>query len=204
MYAEYVKSHNNGKLDGRTRMILEVCIPTFSVSALLAVTGWVLSDAVAVIQDNGANDSVNVIFLWAFSVGNFFVDIFSSAMFYIRGKEGLLTEHHDHAPLRTFSLDRRSIDMGKRPIIALPNLNMFSALTHVGGDTLRTTSVFIAALISTAFKQSSSLCDAWASVVVSISIVLCVIPLCGEIYKAATHAPGKGDDFDDDTEAQKA
>lgn len=47
----------------------------------------------------------------------------------------------------------------------------------------------IAALISPAFKQSTALCDAWAAIVVSISIVVCVIPLGREIYKAAFNIP---------------
>lgn len=187
MYAERVKA-KYGVLDETTKRVLEVYIPTFSVTALLAVTGWITSDAIAVIQGNGDDDEVNVYFLWGFSVANFFVDLFSSLMFYMRGKEALIADV-SHAPLRTFSLDRRSVDMRKRPLISLPNLNMLSALTHVGGDTLRTLSVFIAALITTAFNQDSALCDAWAAIVVSISIVICVIPLCKEIYKAAFNIP---------------
>jgi Co/Zn/Cd efflux system component len=62
---------------------------------------------------------------------------------------------------------------------------MMSALTHVGGDTMRTASVFIAAVIATASNASSSLCDAWAAVVVSFTICCAVIPLINEIYKAA-------------------
>jgi len=188
MYAERVKA-KYGTLDDTTRRILEVYIPTFSVTALLGVTGWIVSDAIGVIQGGGGDDDVNVYFLWAFSVANFFVDLFSSLMFYMRGKDALIATNPNHAPLRTFSLDRRSMDMGKRPLIPLPNLNMLSALTHVGGDSLRTLSVFMAALISTAFNQDGTLCDAWASIVVSISIVICVIPLCREIYKAAFNLP---------------
>ena len=62
---------------------------------------------------------------------------------------------------------------------------MISALTHVGGDTMRTMSVFFAAVIATA-GQPSSLCDAWAAIVVSFTICIAVIPLVNEIYKAAT------------------
>jgi Co/Zn/Cd efflux system component len=178
------------------RKLLEVYIPGFSVLALLAVTGYILSDAIAVIQSGGEDDEVDIAFLWGFSVGNFVVDFFSSLMFYLRGKNALLSEKKSnsssvcssHAPLNTFSLDRQSIDMQKRSFIPerwIPNLNMVSALTHVSGDTLRTTSVFIAALIATVSGASGALCDAWASVVVSFTIVICVIPLCREIYRAA-------------------
>ena len=193
MYAEYVKA-KYGVLDERTRRVLEVYVPTVSVSALIGVTCWILSDAVGIIVDGGEDEDVNVYFLWAFSVANFFVDLISSLLFYSRGKDALVS-HADHAPLRTFSLDRRSFDMGKRSIIPVPNLNMISALTHVGGDTLRTVSVFVAALVATAFDQSVALCDAWASVVVSFSIFICVIPLCKEIYNAAFYPPGSGHDY---------
>ena len=43
------------------------------------------------------------------------------------------------------------------------NLNMISAFTHVGGDTLRTLSVFVAAAIATFSGTPGYLCDAWAS-----------------------------------------
>lgn len=234
MYAEYVKE-KHGKLDPRTRFVLEVYIPTISVTALLGVTAYITYDAIDVLTHSVDDaDEVNVYFLWAFSSGNYVVDIISSYMFYLRGKDILVAHCHtddhidDHAPLRTFSLDRRSVDMGKRPILPFPlpptaessdsmdpndqigaplipeenvqgtvtkkprkkmNLNMLSALTHVGGDTLRTTSVFIAAFVSTVFGVEGSTTDAWASIIVSISIVLCVIPLCNEIYHAATHMP---------------
>jgi Co/Zn/Cd efflux system component len=194
LYAERLKS-KHGNLDDRTKLILEVFIPSFSVSALLAVTIYVLFDAIRIIRSHGEDDDVNVYFLWAFSIGNFVVDVLSSLMFYFRGKDALVTSS-PHAPLRTFSLDRRSFDMGKRNffapvpttdnVVVVPNLNMLSALTHVGGDTLRTLSVFTAAVISTAGGFKGSLCDAWASVVVSVSIIICVLPLCNEIYKAAT------------------
>jgi Co/Zn/Cd efflux system component len=204
MYAERIKSRS-GILDEGTRRILEVYIPSFSVCALLGVTGYITYQAILTIKatDEGEEeDDVNVYFLWSFSIANFCVDIVSSFLFYWKGKEVLLSTSHPHnavhAPLRTFSLDRRSFDMEKRPILPVDsiipkNLNMISALTHVGGDTLRTVSVFIAAFIATVTTISSTLCDAWASVVVCFSIVICIIPLCIEIYKAAFNIPVEQD-----------
>lgn len=182
MYAEHTKQ-KYGRLDPTTKRVLEVYVPTFSVCALLAVTAWITSDAIVILRNGGESDGeeVNVIFLFAFASGNFIVDIISSYLFYAKGEKVLVTEH-----LRTFSLDRRSFDWHKRPIITLPNLNMISALTHVGSDTMRTTSVFVAAVVSSAGHQDGSLCDAWAAVVVTCTILLAVIPLCKEIYKAAT------------------
>jgi len=45
--------------------------------------------------------------------------------------------------------------------------------------------VFIAALITTVSGANGNLCDAWAAIVVSITIIFAVIPLCNEIYKAS-------------------
>ena len=136
--------------------MLEVYIPSFSVTALIGVTIYITYDAATVLASGGEDDDVNVYFLWAFSSANFLVDFLSSLLFYLRGKDGLMVNANnpkqDQAPLRTFSLDRQSADMEKRHPLDLPifNLNMLSALTHVGGDTLCTTSVFVAAIIATA------------------------------------------------------
>lgn len=164
-------------------MLLEVYIPSFSVCALLGVTGYVTADAVSVIQQGDDGDEVNVYYLFAFASANFLVDIISSFMFYRRGKDVLIS-----SPI---SYDRRSIEYihnhhtdAQEKSDNLPNLNMISALTHVGSDTLRTISVFLAAVISVAGKQDPSKCDAWAAIVVTITIVLAVIPLVREIVKA--------------------
>lgn len=288
MYAESVKA-KQGFLDGKTRYLLEVYIPSFSVMALLGVTIYIMSDAVRVIRNHGDDgDEVSVVFLYAFSCGNFAVDVFSSLMFYLRGSDGFKNYHtvvhithgpdslgssshhpldpeqggaashagaaagqHDHyvPPLRAHSLDERTerfihdsettlhahqqekqqkmnrhaTNATVAPVAAVPaapaaakagpghgdsyqhgeapsrsmsmtavrkirnNLNMLSAFTHVGSDTMRTLSVFVAAVIASTTGYSGNLCDAWAAVVVSVTIFAAVIPLCAEIYKAATH-----------------
>jgi Co/Zn/Cd efflux system component len=203
MYAETVKARQ-GYLDGQTKRILEVYIPSFSVCALLAVSAYITSDAVNVLISNDDGDDVDVTFMYAFAAANFLVDVLSALMFYCRGKGAF--ENPDakiiliQAPIRTFSLDGTSnIAIEEKPVEKDYgdyeevgekkkkefNLNMLSALTHVGGDTLRTASVFIAALVSTFGGVDSSTCDAYAAIVVTITIVLAVIPLCMEIYKAA-------------------
>lgn len=65
------------------------------------------------------------------------------------------------------------------------NLNMCSALTHLGGDTLRTSSVFIAAVVAATSRADVNLCDAWAAVLVSATTVALVLPLIYHIGKAA-------------------
>ncbi len=64
------------------------------------------------------------------------------------------------------------------------DINMMSAFVHVGGDSLRTVSVFVAALITIPGTVSGVQCDAWATIVVSLSIICFVIPLTKEILVA--------------------
>ena len=73
---------------------------------------------------------------------------------------------------RSFSQDNGHID-----------INMASALTHVGGDSMRTLAVFVSAVI-TSCGVNGTLCDAWATVAVTVSIVAMVIPLMKEINLA--------------------
>ena len=68
MAAEYLKAKNGGVLSKETRMWLEVIIPTFSVCCLLAITGWVTSDAIKVIQDHGADDDVGMYYTLLYTV----------------------------------------------------------------------------------------------------------------------------------------
>lgn len=175
MYAEKLKQQGRA-LDERTRLILEVYIPGFSVTCLLAVTGWITSDAVTVIMNGGDDEEVDVAFLYGFAVGNFVVDVISSYLFYMRGEDVLLS--------RTYGYSADGDDPDSAAKVA--NLNMISALTHVGGDTMRTLSVFFAAVIATATTIKSSLLDAWAAIIVTITIVIAVIPLIKEII-TATH-----------------
>jgi Co/Zn/Cd efflux system component len=64
------------------------------------------------------------------------------------------------------------------------NLNMLSAFTHISADSLRTASVFVAAVVSSATGTAGDIVDAWAAIVVSVTIIIAVIPICKEIYNA--------------------
>ena len=64
------------------------------------------------------------------------------------------------------------------------NLNMMSAFAHVSGDSLRTISVLVAAIVSTVTGASVDACDAWAAIVVSLMIVVFMLPLLIDIIKA--------------------
>ena len=52
------------------------------------------------------------------------------------------------------------------------NLNMMSAFTHVGGDTIRTISVLTAATVSLLSGIDGDICDAWAAIAVTHPLLL--------------------------------
>jgi Co/Zn/Cd efflux system component len=64
------------------------------------------------------------------------------------------------------------------------NVNMMSAFTHVSGDTLRTIATFAAAGVSSFFHIDPSICDAWAAIIVSATIVISALPLVYSISRA--------------------
>ena len=203
MVAEHLKQKNGGFLQKRASIVLEVIIPAFSVLCLLAVTIWITSDAVNVIKQKGANNYVNVFFLFAYTIANAVVDLVSNYMFYKRRSSvfyGNIVNKDSSSNSSSVStdstIDNDDIDIDidtdneGQPISKSSgghslNMNMVSAFTHVGSDTLRTTSVFIAAMVASTTGVRGSLCDAWAAVAVTVTIVAFVIPLCTEISKKA-------------------
>ena len=71
------------------------------------------------------------------------------------------------------------------PAVTKKNLNMMSAWTHVGGDTIRTISVLTAATVSMLSGIDGDVCDAWAAIVVSLTILVMTVPLMVDIYSVA-------------------
>lgn len=76
--------------------------------------------------------------------------------------DGQLSVHHHH----------------QSSSISSSNLNMMSAFTHIVGDTLRTVAIFLAALVSSVTRIDGDVCDAWAALVVSLSVLV----LCGSLF----------------------
>ena len=181
MWAEWTKS-KYGSVDLKTRWILEVYVPTFSLCALISVTIWVTIDAINTIITPDDEDEVDVLFLYLFASGNMLIDIISYYLFY--EKWGSVFQEDDKER-RKFSLpspDEMSIVETFDRVVIKKNLNMMSAFTHVGGDTLRTLSVFIAAAVCSISGASGALCDAWAAVVVTITIIGIIVPLACTIW----------------------
>lgn len=61
------------------------------------------------------------------------------------------------------------------------NLNMLSALSHVGADTLRTFAIFVGAAVGSS-GIDSAVADAWAAIVCSLTIMITILPLYSELY----------------------
>jgi Co/Zn/Cd efflux system component len=155
------------------------------------VTGYVTASAIHVIRRPSAeHEDVNIYFLYGFSIANVLVDVLSSLMFFRKGDEDVFLSYRLQKPVMRNSYDQlEDVEIGDTNDVktrtSKMNLNMVSAFTHLTGDSMRTTSVIIAASISSLAKIPSNICDAWAAIVVAITIVTMVIPLATEIYKAA-------------------
>lgn len=189
MVAERIKG-SDGVLSQRTRFILEVAIPAFSIMCLLGVTAWITEEAISTLFSPAIEeDYVNVFILYGFASVNFVVDVISFWMFYLKGREvfyssyEILPQHGELADRpaggRSWTSKEANVETATRK-----NLNMISAFSHVGGDTLRTLSIFVAAAYSTVTGTPGYIVDAWAAAIVAITIVVMVVPLVYEIYKA--------------------
>ena len=182
IFAERLKAKNE-KISERTRFIIEVLIPTFSLICLLGVTIYVAIDAVNVIVNKKEQDhDIDVVYLYAFAGANGVIDIISSYSFFRKGDiKDVFYTTEDANVQGDRNSSSSSTDL---PPSKITNLNMMSAFTHLSGDTLRTSSVLVGALVSTFGGISSQICDAWAAIAVTITIIFIAVPLAYEIRKA--------------------
>lgn len=212
MYAERVKAKSkDGVIDPTTKFIIEVIVPFVSLSALIGVSIYITDEAIGIIKSNGEDDDgggVNVAFLFGFAGANMVVDVISLWMFLKRG-DNIFQDPNDISYIRrrstSISRDKLARTASRDNTPALPgvyqhsvdiatgrgglengkkNLNMISAFTHVGCDTMRTLSVFVAAIIASTTNVTGTLCDAYAALVVSVTIFLGILPLIWELFKA--------------------
>ena len=123
------------------------------------------------------------------AAGNFVVDVLCGVLFYIRREDVLKQRRHSLADVLLKSPLSDTSDPAGAPATHRFNINMASAMTHVGGDTLRTGAVFIAAVVSSTTSIKGSVCDAWAAILVTATIIFLVVPLMKEIIvNAKNHA----------------
>lgn len=86
MYAEWAKQRW-GRVSNRTKLVLEVCIPATSVTALLVATGYIVVDAVMVLTNPPPEDDVNINYLYGYAAANLAVDIICTGLFYLRADD---------------------------------------------------------------------------------------------------------------------
>lgn len=206
MLAEYIKSQRI-QLSCRTKNFLEYGIPCFSLSCLLGVTIYVTISAVEIIYHPSNAENVNVYFLYGFASGNLFIDIFCGLLFCYKGNiyttnlsppllsndsmtndinikrensdvVDICLEDDNNTHNKRDQSNTRNITQQRK------NMNMMSALAHVIGDSMRTMSVFIAATVSVTKNINADICDAWAAILVSITILIMITNVLYELYKS--------------------
>lgn len=215
-YSEYVKSKNSGRIDDRTKFMLQIAIPLLSISSLLGVTFWIAQSAILIILFPPKKSVVNIYFLYGYASCNAVIDVISAIMFYHR-RENVLVQVEgscsEETTVDTTSQSNRKHESNDLASLKL-NINMASALTHVGGDSFRTLAVFLAACTSSITTWNPDVIDAWAALLVSISIIILVSPLIvavtrelfdfihptpTSIRSPASASPSNSNTFDDDT-----
>lgn len=198
-YVEWIKTHY-GRLNTATRWRVDVLIPAMSTLTLLAVTVYITMDAIRLLL-SPSQDDMDISYLYGYSIANFLVDMVCFGLFLLRREDVF----HEPQTIPQLSLDTMIYDDDERefgylddpepglipdtgPVVPVPgkkNLNMMSAFMHVLGDTLRTIAMLLAAVVSTTTGIDGDVCDAWAAILVSLSIVGICWPLIVEIRKAA-------------------
>lgn len=182
----------------QVQIVFEILVPMFSVACLLSVTIYVAVDASDVLVHKTTTEDIDVLYLYGFATANAIIDIASSYVFFRNGVaidvfySNVSQKTEDTGPFQATAKFHAESRECPEDAVSPPsllehkkvNLNMLSAFTHLTGDSLRTASVFVAALFSTFTGVPSQICDAWAAIAVSISIIFMVIPLMIEIFQS--------------------
>ena len=232
MYAEKIKiqhaSANGGEpMSTRIRIMLDVIVPSISITLLLSVTIFIAYDALRILLHPPAKDDVAVSYLYTFATLNIIIDLVCGFLFYAKGLGVFREIDSNRAPStylhgfddkfaltidpeeeeRTLYMDNLEEegkggggnDNGGHQHYSSPssssssssheqgggegnrrhktNLNVLTAFAHLGGDTLRSLSVFLAALVSSFSGIDADICDAWAALVVAITILALAVPI---------------------------
>lgn len=86
IYGEWAKN-NNWRATVRSRLVLEVAIPSISAIALLAVTVYITFDASSVLMHPPLKNDVYTNYLYGYSAVNLLVDAFCGYLFFSRGDD---------------------------------------------------------------------------------------------------------------------
>lgn len=81
IYVEYLKSQY-GRVNARSRYIVDVLVPSVSVLALITVTAYITLDAIRVLSRPPRVEVVDVRYLYSYAVVNLTLDLICSVLFY--------------------------------------------------------------------------------------------------------------------------
>ena len=187
-------------------MVTEIGLPLLSVSLLISVTFYVTAEAILILLDKHSNGDVDIVIMYSFATVNFVVDAVCTALFHARGSHIFHSGNDDDTldgqdlTLPENSEDsiesEQSLDQPvKPPDMRTKNLNMISAFFHIGGDTLRTIAIFVAALVTSITNRNPEYCDAWAAIVVSVTILFLAIPMLITIFQHLASSISNADDM---------
>lgn len=167
----------------------DVYVPAFSVITLVVVTVVMLMLQIHTLVA-GAGDDTNVMIMYLFATINSVVAITSMVLFYLVGDDmmngrGKKSGGDGSAGGESQRGEgEQNEQQEKKGMFSNVDLNMFSAFTHVGSDTLRTIAIYAGAIVASTTGIETGVCDAWAAIVVSVTIFIGVIPLTREVYNA--------------------
>eukprot|EP01065_Artemidia_motanka_P024345 TRINITY_DN289_c0_g1_i8.p1 TRINITY_DN289_c0_g1~~TRINITY_DN289_c0_g1_i8.p1 ORF type:complete len:301 (+),score=140.96 TRINITY_DN289_c0_g1_i8:70-972(+) len=156
-YAVNISAECRPEPDARKKQRNQLLASGFSFFALFGITVYFLQDAVStVISGDFSDDDVNAYIVFAFAVAGLTFDLLCLAPYFLYGCpcfKGKAAEDDD--------VDADSEQM-----------NLCSALMHVSADLMRSTTTFVESILIWAYGINGSKCDAYATVIVSSTILL--------------------------------
>jgi len=177
----------------KTLLYLECVGPSFSVITLIAVTIYILNEALGTLAAEKAaradgvvlDDETDVKIMLLFASLNLGIDVVNVFVF----KRNKDSESADSAAAEgdtvnfEESANNDEDETNGTGTPATTNMNMCSAYTHIFADTLRSIAVLVAALVSMITGASGEYCDAIAAIIVSVIIGCSAVPLIAGLLK---------------------
>lgn len=170
-------TRGGGALSTTEVLIYEVLPPSISMTVLLGVTVFILSDAVETLTDGDAErgsteeEVSRGMTMLIFGGINLAVDVVNVVFFIKR-------EHQSSAGGGSAL---SVLCLGGEPVDGSGELNMASAWTHVFADTLRSVTVMISGTVAVMGAASADRADAVGALVVSAMVLVVVGPVSREL-----------------------
>lgn len=172
-----------------------------SLFVLYAISGWGLVDAtVDLFGQDGIEDDLDPLIVLGFGIGGLVFDCFAVGAFKFWGVDSSKV-NHGYASAATDEASDDAIEgeslIDTASAQEATRVNMFSALTHVVADGVRSvTSIMLGALVLMDPKLNGSQCDDYATLVVAGTILVGSLPLAME-WRQLVHSQSQFADFTD-------